>query len=133
MRPIDHSAAATFAQIGWQDSDGNGIFDVLDVPSKLEGSGYWDPLSQLYHFVGRAAVQTLPNMNSSGLKNDITLNRIGEIQYRFDGGPWQLWTAPNAYEVELELAIPVPPGASEIQIRARDPATTVTSNLFTGR
>jgi hypothetical protein len=127
------SAAATFAQIGWQDSNGNGIFDVLDVPSTLAGTGYWDVDSNVYRFTGEAEVQRLPNSNSSGLRNDITLNRIREIEYRFDGGQWQIHSQPNAYRTELDLSIPVPPGATQIEIRARDSATTVTSNTFVGR
>jgi hypothetical protein len=127
------SAAATFAQLGWQDSDGNGIFDVLDVPTKLVGAGYWDAETGLYHFSGYAEVQTLPNLNSSGLRNDITLNRIREIEFRFDNGPWQVHSLPDDYRVELDLEIAVPPGAGQIEIRARDSSTTVSSNVFRGR
>jgi hypothetical protein len=127
------SPASTLAQIGWQDSDGDGIFDVLDVPHLLTGTGYLDAASGEYRFVGSATVQTLPNRNSSGLRNDITLNRIREIEYRFDGGQWQLLVTPDSYQVELDLSIPVPTNATEIEIRARDSATTVVSNVFEGR
>lgn len=127
------SAPSTFAQIGWQDSDSDGIFDVLDEPIKLEGSGYWDVAGGVYRFSGAAQVQTLPNLNSSGLKNDITLNRIRQIEYRIDGGNWQVFSQPNQYEVDLDLAIPVPANSTTIEIRARDNDTTVTSNIFEGR
>jgi hypothetical protein len=130
----DHtSPASTLAMLGWQDSDGDGIFDVLDVPHRLEGTGYYDVDSGDYRFIGSATVQTLPNMNSSGLRNDITINRIRDIEYRFDGGEWQLYSSPNAYEVDLDLTISVPSTAAEIEIRARDNQTTVTSNVFSGR
>src|SRR5690606_34202869 len=62
------SPDSTLAMIGWQDSDGDGIFDVLDVPLRLTGSGYMDIANSTYHFAGEAVVQTLPNLNSSGLK-----------------------------------------------------------------
>lgn len=127
------SPDSTLAMIGWQDSDGDGIFDVLDVPHKLTGTGYLDIANSKYHFNGNAHVQTLPNLNPSGLGNDITINRIREIEYRFDGGDWQLLSTPDAYEVDLDLAIHVPSNATEIQIRARDSKTTVESNIFTGR
>ncbi|RMF39886.1 MAG: protein containing Planctomycete extracellular domain protein [Planctomycetota bacterium] len=127
------SPASTLAMIGWQDSDGDGIFDVMDVPHRLTGSGYFEPDSSTYFFDGRAVVQTLPNLNPSGLQNDITLNRIREIEYRFDDGPWQLYAAPNAYEVDLHMALSVPGGAQTIEIRARDSQTTVVSNVFHGR
>ena len=42
--PIDawdgnHISVAGKSTVGWQDSDGDGIFDVLDVPLDLQGSG----------------------------------------------------------------------------------------------
>ncbi|MEM7475219.1 MAG: dockerin type I domain-containing protein [Planctomycetota bacterium] len=127
------SPASTLAMVGWQDSDGDGIFDVLDVPHSLTGTGFLDTNTSTYRFTGRAAVQTLPNLNSSGNGNDITLNRIRQIEYRFDDGPWQPHSAPDAYEVDLDLSISVPSAAQEIEIRARDSETTVVSNVFQGR
>ncbi|MFN3191653.1 MAG: dockerin type I domain-containing protein [Aureliella sp.] len=127
------SPASTLAMIGWQDSDNDGIFDVLDVPHRLNGTGYYDTTTSTYRFQGSASVQTLPNLNPSGLGNDITINRIREIEYRFDGGAWQTALTPDVYEIDLNLSINVPDGAQEIEIRARDSSTTVTSNVFVGR
>lgn len=126
------SPESTLAMIGWQDSDDDGIFDVLDVPHSLTGTGYLDVDNAQYHFVGHAAVQTLANLNPSGLQNDITLNRIREIEYRFDDGAWEVHSLPDAYEVDLDLTINVPSGAQKISIRARDSETTVESNIFEG-
>lgn len=127
------SPASTLAQIGWQDSDGDGIFDVLDVPHQLTGSGYLDVATNNYKFTGNATVRTLPNLNSSGLRNDITINRIREIEVRFDNGDWQRVSTPNAYQTALDLSISVPSTATQIQLRARDSRTGVLSNIFTGR
>ena len=124
---------ATLAQIGWVDSDNDGIFDVLDVPLKLEGLGQLNATGTTYSFVGRAVVQTLPNVNSAGLQNDITINRIGRIEYRFNGGNWQTITTPNDYQVELNLSIPVPAGTTgAIEIRAIESSIGITSNVFGG-
>ncbi|GIW99401.1 MAG: hypothetical protein KatS3mg111_2734 [Pirellulaceae bacterium] len=127
------SPASTLAMVGWQDSDGDGIFDVLDVPHRLTGSGYFDPYSSTYIFDGHAVVQTLPNLNSSGLQNDITLNKIRQLEYRFDDGSWQIYSQPNVAEVDIHMSIPVPSNAQTIEIRARDSETTVVSNVFQGR
>lgn len=124
------SPESTLAQLGWQDSDNDGIFDVLDVPHRLSGTGYFNIHDGTYRFSGDATVQTLPNLNPSGLQNDITLNRIREIEYRFDGGPWQVHSTPNQHQVNLELSITVPANAQEIEIRARDSKSTVVSNVF---
>ncbi len=47
--------ASTRALIGWQDSDGDGIFDVLDVPLSLTGSGVYDTTTGQYNFKGSAS------------------------------------------------------------------------------
>lgn len=127
------SPASTLAMVGWQDTNGNGIFDVLDVPHQLTGTGYWDTISGEYKFAGQASVRTLPNQNPSGLGNSITINRIREVEVRFDGGPWQTLVSPNAAQADLELSIPVPANAQQIEIRARDSQTSVISNVFVGR
>lgn len=127
------SASTTLAMVGWQDSDNDGIFDVLDVPLKLTGTGYYDAPNSIYKFNGQATVQTLPNLNTDGFKNDITINRIREIEYRLDGGVWQSLSQPNVYVANLDLSIPVTGNASTIEIRARDSQSTVVSNVFSGR
>jgi hypothetical protein len=126
------SAASTLAMVGWQDSDGDGVFDVLDVPLSLSGTGAFDAASGTYRFRGSAAVNTLPNRNSSGLQSDITINTVGQAEYRFDGGPWQTAATYGGYTVTLDLAFPVPAGVSNVDIRVVDPKTTVASPIFTG-
>jgi hypothetical protein len=127
------SPASTLAQIGWLDSDNDGIFDVLDVPISLKGSGRLDPGKNEYSFRGDARVQTLPNLNSSGTQNNITLTRIQRIEYRFQGGNWITLLSPNDYTVDLDLRIPVPAGTTgTLELRAVDPRTGITSNVFVG-
>ena len=125
------SPDSTLAQIGWVDSDGDGIFDVLDVPLKLEGLGQLNAAGTQYSFTGRATVQTLPNINSSGLQNDITINRVGRIEYRLNNGNWQTLTTPNEYQVDLNLSIPIPTGTTgTLEIRAVEASLGITSNIF---
>ena len=87
------SPDSTLAMVGWQDSDGDGVFDVADVPLRLEGIGYFDAATSRYHFRGDASAVPLMNRNSSGNQSDITLNRISELQYRIDQGAWQVYAA----------------------------------------
>lgn len=126
------SADATLAQLGWQDSDGDGIFDVLDVPLKLEGTGRTSLDGASYRFVGRAEVQTLPNRNSSGLQNDITLNRVDRIEYRINNGNWTVASSPNAYVTDVDITIPLATTSGTIEIRAIDSDLGITSNIFQG-
>jgi hypothetical protein len=126
------SPPSTLAMIGWQDSDGDGIFDVMDVPHSLSGSGRFDPVTQSYHFLGSASVQTLRNLNSSGFQSDITLNRIDRLEIRWDDGPWILGDSPVGYRVAIDQRWVAPAGAQKISIRAVDSRTGLTSNVFTG-
>ncbi len=112
------SPPPTLAQIVGKTVTNDGIFDVLDVPLKLTGTGFLDTATNTYKFDGNAIVQTLPNLNSEGLRNDITINRISLIEYRFDGGPWQtLSQHHNSYSADLNLSIPVIDNATTIEIR----------------
>ncbi len=133
------SAASTLAQVGWRDSNGNGVFDVLDVPHTLTGTGVFDPDTGTYQFVGHSSVQTLPNLNprksglaTESLQSDITINKISRVEYRIDGGSWQTATSPNTYTVDLDLSIPIPEGAEQLELRTIDTTTGVTSPIFVG-
>ena len=124
---------ATLAHLGWQDSDGDGIFDVLDVPLELRGLGRLDIAKGEYTFQGTARAKALPNLNSSGTQNDITLNKVGRIEYRINGGAWTTILSPNAYEASLNFRIPVPSGTTgTIEIRAVESKLSIFSNLFSG-
>lgn len=129
------SPESTLAMIGWRDSDKDGIFDVLDVPLQLEGTGRYEPTTSSYRFIGKANAQALPNRNSSGSQNDITLNRVGRIEYRIGSGPWTTFSEPNQYSINLDLNIQIlPPDLGKtIEIRAIDPRIGITSNVFSGR
>ncbi len=46
------SPESTFAMVGWQDSDGDGVFDLADVPLSLDAVGYFEPESVALSFFG---------------------------------------------------------------------------------
>jgi hypothetical protein len=128
------SPAATLAQIGWQDSDGDGIFDVLDVPLALDVAAVYESTNQLLRVRGSATAVPLLNLNSSGLGNDITLNRISRIEYRIDGGSWITASSPDQQALDLDLTLnlsSILQGETfgEIELRAIDAATGITSNV----
>lgn len=132
------SSESSLAMVGWQDSDADGVFDVLDVPLSLSGSGYYDASSETYRFVGRSSVQTFINQNSSGFQSDITINEVSLAEYSLDGGAsWVTAEHYGSYEAELDLAISMQPD-QEILIRTRSVdsgsgQTVVTSDkIFVG-
>jgi hypothetical protein len=121
--------ASTRAMIGWLDSDGNGIFDVADVPLHLEGNGRYDLARGVFTFDGNASAVPLPNRNSSGPQNDITLNRVDRIQYRVDGGQWLTAVQVNAQAANVSFELIVAPFNS-IELRGIDDSVGVTSPIL---
>ncbi|MFO0885270.1 MAG: dockerin type I domain-containing protein [Pirellulales bacterium] len=125
------SSTPSLEMIGWKDTDNDGIFDVLDVPHALDGFGSFDANSRSYTFHGTSQVQTLKNLNSESLQNDITINRIRQAQYSENNGPWIPIASYNAYSVTLDLDIPISVGTNSLRIRTFDTRTGVASEIFT--
>ena len=126
------SPAATLAMVGWQDSDGDGIFDVADVPLSMQATGHFDAANAVYQIQGQATAVPLINTNSSGNQSDITLNRISEVQYRLDGGDWITALTPDQQEVSFDLSVPIGVPFSTIEWRAIDVGNGVVSPTFKG-
>jgi hypothetical protein len=113
--------------IGWKDSDHDGIFDVLDVPLAISGTGTYNSSDNSVRFTGSASAATLANKNPSGTGNDMTLNRVSRIEFRRDDGPWNPWQHFDQYEVDFDFVISAGTGTQQIEVRAVDDATGVTS------
>jgi Dockerin type I domain len=130
------SPPSTLAQIGWQDSDNDGIFDVLDVPLELNGIGRFNVSESEYRFQGKASAKALPNRNSSGLQSDITLNKIGRYEYRLNGtGTWTTISTLQTpvYQDAFDLRFSLPSGSTgTIEIQAVESRLGITSNVFVG-
>ncbi len=126
------SPASTLAFVGWQDTDGDGVFDVADVPLDLQASGYFDPETSEYHFSGSASAVPLMNRNSAGPQSDITFNRVSQIQYRLDDGDWIDAAVPDQQVVEFDILMEIEQSFDTIQWRARDSNTGVVSEILTG-
>ncbi|HEX5103594.1 MAG TPA: hypothetical protein VFV87_07285, partial [Pirellulaceae bacterium] len=128
------SSQSSLEMIGWKDSDGDGIFDVLDVPFTLTGSGHYDSSLGRYRFNGESSVRTFANQNPAGLKNDITINRIRVVEYAIDDGPWTVYQAfpDRTYKTALDVSVPMSPGEHTIKIRTHDTRTGVMSPEFIG-
>jgi hypothetical protein len=126
------SPESTLAMIGWRDSDGDGVFDLADVPLDLDAVGWFDAESSLYTLRGSAAVSTLPNQNSEGMQSDITLARIGALQYSLDDGAWQTVLSPDDTQVDFDVQFEISEPFNQIQWRAIDTSTGITSEVLTG-
>jgi hypothetical protein len=84
--------AYTKGQIAWLDSDGDSICDVNDTYPETWLYAYApDPcLTFTPTYAGSSEVGMLENLNPRSMFNhDITMNRIANVEFRVDGGPWQ--------------------------------------------
>lgn len=122
----------TLALVGWQDSDGDGIFDALDVPLNLDVIGSYSPQQDSFRLQGSATVQTLPNQNSAGTQSDITTNRVTGLGYRINSGQWVSLLTSNDYQVEFDLEIPASDPSDLIEVRALSNLNGVTSPIVGG-
>ena len=125
---ISQSARET---IGWRDSDGNGIFDVLDVPHTLSGNATFDEDTGTVRLIGQSSVQTLENQNPSGTGGDMTINRITDLQVQFDDGPWTDLVAFDDHVVDIDASTVIHAGVSSVSFRTIDDRIGVTSNVIT--
>ncbi len=127
------SPDSTLAMIGWQDSDGDGIFDVLDVPLGLDVIGRYEPESQSFVIKGTAFAQAMPNANTTAFGNSITLNRVTHVEYKLASETvWKTISQPDTQVAQLSLSVPVQ--ASEVgqllQLRVRDSRIGVISATY---
>jgi len=85
-------SSGTLGQIGWRDSDGDNIFDILDEPPTTSLVPYApDPTSDTTPaYTGTGKVVALPNRNPYGPGNDVTISKVTSIYGSADGLPWQL-------------------------------------------
>jgi hypothetical protein len=96
MRSVSLASASicnyTKGQLGWKESDGDSLPDILDTyPETVLYEYSPDPCSTFTPtYAGTCWVTKLTNLNPRNFnRHDITLNRIAKVEYRVDGGPWQ--------------------------------------------
>lgn len=80
----------TWGQIGWRDSDGDSVQDIVDTSQQviLDSSSY-DKMTNTLQCTGRAAVIPYTNHNPhSWQRHNVTINKITSVQFSIDGGEW---------------------------------------------
>lgn len=85
-------SSGTRGQVGWRDSDGDGIQDIVDTFPKTSLSIYLpDPTNDTnLTYTGMVSEVPYPNHNPSpwSTHKDVTINTIVNVQYRVDSGVW---------------------------------------------
>jgi hypothetical protein len=130
----------TLVHMGIQDTDADGVPDILDVPPALVGDDTAsDPTLGVFRFTGTAETVALPNLNQknvgfSNSQTDMTINWIAGAQYALDGQPWtDIPAVDGTYEGYTEsIALTLPglsPGLHTIELRAINSVDISSSTL----
>lgn len=124
------SSPSSLAMVGWQDSDNDGIIDVLDMPISASSVTYSYNGSTGYLTVaGSFAVTVLPRASEG---NSVTINTVDFLQYRVDGGAWQTVNA-TAWKVDsynLNMSFLVTQSGYLLEWRVIDADLTATSDIY---
>jgi parallel beta-helix repeat protein len=114
----------TRGQIGWRDTDGDGIQDIVDTfPDTILNSYSPDPTNKsTLTYTGTVTEIPYPNNNPYGTGRDVTINTITNVEFRVDGGAWINATSDDGSFDEFEESFsfttpPLSPGTHIIKVR----------------
>lgn len=117
--------------VGWRDSDGDRIIDVLDAPIEVTDFASKLKLSDsVYTFSGTFTVQKVPNYNNT---KALTINSVDRLLYRFgESGEWKSdggkdW-GEESRTVSQQFRIPA---NSVLQWKVVDASGTAESKTYT--
>lgn len=113
------------AQIGWQDSDGDGILDPVDTTIKIDGVDYEADAVRTNVFT--VAGDVLDEPHSSPLRRSVMINTVESVEWRVGGTDW---TAAEAVDGGFDsyaeafafTTPPLPTGEADVEIRVVDSA-----------
>ena len=117
--------------VGWRDSDGDGIIDVLDAP--IEVTDFTSKLNlsdSAYDFRGMFTVQKVPNYNKT---KAITINSVDRLLYRLgESGEWKSVNDKDWGEESRTISnqFRIPAG-SVLQWKVVDSSGTAESKTYT--
>jgi len=96
--------SSTKQQIGWRDTDGDKIQDIVDTfPDTSLTSFLPDPTNDSTPtYTGTIKEIPYPNNNPYGSSRDVTINTIVIVQYRVDSGTWLSASATDGAFDEAE-------------------------------
>jgi hypothetical protein len=76
-------------QVGWRDTDGDSILDVMDTEALVTLVPPADPsASNFLDYAGWAVEEPLTNQNPFGTGESVSLNEVVAVEYRVDGSEW---------------------------------------------
>jgi hypothetical protein len=104
----------TLRQIGWVDTDSDGIFDIVSTEPEMTLNPYSpDPTNALsLPFSGTAVIRPYPNLNPIGPGNDVTVANINAVFFSLDGSGWMAASPSDGQfdEAAESLTFSISPG-----------------------
>ena len=90
-------------QLGWRDTDADGIQDIIDTyPNLTLTRGPSSPSAGVFNFTGSVTEVPYPNRNPFGTNRNVTINVISRVEFRVDTGNWLLAIADDGGFDEVE-------------------------------
>jgi hypothetical protein len=113
------------AQLGWRDSDGDGILDPMDTTLSVSGVTWAADAGHPNVLTFSGTVQDNPY--PSPLRRSILINTIARVQYRVAGGGWaEVYPADGRFDAYTETFTfttpPLPGGDLAVDLRVVDTA-----------
>lgn len=112
-------------QVGWRDSDRDGILDPMDTTLSVSSADYVidAELPNVLTFSGRVQDEPYP----SPLRRSTTINSIEQVQYRVESGAWiNAQPVDGAFDTYIEditfTTSPLPTGDLTLELRVVDSA-----------
>lgn len=83
-------SSGTRGQLGWRDTDGDGIQDIVDTFPKTKLASVPPAITDATTYTFRGSVQEVPypNENPFNYGRHVTINTIKTTRFRVDGGTW---------------------------------------------
>jgi PKD repeat protein len=79
---------ASKEQLGWRDSDGDGIHDIVDNPIYTTLDQFWPDTTANKILRYRGVSVVVPYETPNPDFRDITITKVANVQFRVDGGTW---------------------------------------------
>ncbi len=125
--PFRDSAVDQYArgQIGWRDSDGDGILDPVDTTLSVTRSDHEADVERPNILTFTGSVQDAPY--PSPIRRSTIINTIQQVQYRVAGGEWlDAEPTDGAFDTYAEnftfTTPPLPTGELDVELRVLDSA-----------
>ena len=125
------SSPQSLEMIGWKDSDGDGIIDVLDAPITVSDfSSKLHVYSSKYSFSGVFTVEKIANYNGT---KAITINSVDRLLYRYgEDGEWLAVNSEdwNVGSKSISYSFSLPQD-TVLQWKVADSSGTTASRIYT--